>query len=220
MGFPPNPPLAGTPFTTHNSGFGDLALGALWQIYEGETDHLIVNLGFSVPTGDLDRRTTVPTGGVLDQEFPYPMRLGSGTFNARPGVTYKSYYDHGSVGLQYQTDLPVGRNSEDYAVGDTHALNAWYSWLACDKLAFSYRVEALWRKNFRGADADLPTFIISTNRADMRGGEWINFGYGCMWLVGKGHLVNFEAVHPIYQNLNGIQLTNNWWFNVSWSKGF
>ena len=54
----------------------------------------------------------------------------------------------------------------------------------------------------------------------MRGGYWLNFGYGVMWLAGKGHLVNIEAVHPVYQDLNGIQLEQDWTIAASWSRAF
>ena len=33
-------------------------------------------------------------------------------------------------------------------------------------------------------------------------------------------LYRFEAVHPVYEDLNGIQLSNNWWLNASISKGW
>ncbi len=218
--FPPNAGLAGTSFTTHNSGFGDLTMGALWRVYEGCSDEVIVNLGLSVPTGDIDRATRVPTGGLVAQELPYPMRLGSGTVNARPGITYKSYFDHGSIGLQYQTDLPISHNSESYSVSKEHRVNAWYTWLACDQLAFSFRAEGLWRSNYTGADPNLPQALISTNRPDMRGGQWVNLAYGVLWPFGDGHFLNFEAVHPVYESLDGIQLSNNWWLTASWSKPF
>ena len=81
---PMNPAGRGTGFTTHNSGFGDLRLGALFSLYEDEDDDLIFNFGFSVPTGDIYRTSTAPTGGRIAQPLPYPMRLGSGTFNFRP----------------------------------------------------------------------------------------------------------------------------------------
>ncbi len=216
----PAPQGPGSPFTTHNSGFDDMILGALIKLYEGDRDELVFNLGCSVPTGYLDRVSSAPTGGLVELELPYPMRRGSGTFDARPGLTYKSYFERISVGGQFQTDLPIGRNDEGYSVGNEWRLNGWISWLFTDRLAFSYRTEFLWRENFDGADADLVPAQISTARPDFRGGDWINFGYGVMALLGEGHLLNFEAVHPVYQNVDGIQLESDWWFFASWSKAF
>jgi hypothetical protein len=136
----PNAAVPFSKFTTHNSGFADLRMGALWRIYEGcNDDELILNLGFSVPTGDIDRTTTIPRG-VVD-ELPYPMRRGSGTFDLWPAITYKRLFDWGSIGAQYQAHLPVGHNKENYSVSKEHRLNAWAMWLPCDRLALSYRVE-------------------------------------------------------------------------------
>ena len=217
--FPPNGALVDTPFTTHNSGFDDLAMGALWQFDEGPCHQWIFNFGFSLPTGNLDGTTTIPTG-VVAQEYPYPMRRGSGTVDLRPGITYKRFFDHGSFGAQFQTDIPLGKNNESYRVGEEFRLNAWYSHLWVDWFATSFRVEGLWKENYHGADPQLQAgaAIISTNRADMRGGEWVNFGYGAMILLKNGHLINFEAVHPVYQDLDGIQLETDWTMNLSWSK--
>lgn len=79
----------GTTFRTTNSGFSDLRFGALWRVYNGNSDDLILNIGFSAPTGDIDNRTSIPTG--VPTEFPYPMRLGHGTWDALPAITYKAY---------------------------------------------------------------------------------------------------------------------------------
>lgn len=217
---PRNPLPQGTPFTTHISGFGDTILGGLVRIYEGENDSLILNLGGSLPTGELDRVTTVPTGGRVEQEFPYPMRLGSGTFNARPGLTYKRYLPHSSFGLQFQSDLPIGRNWDNYSVGNSYQFNGWYSQLITPWLATSFRVEGLILENFDGADPDVNGRVISTVRPDMRGGEFINFGYGAAILADDGYLLNMEAVQNIYQDLDGIQLERDWTFWVSWSKAW
>ncbi|GIW79601.1 MAG: hypothetical protein KatS3mg105_1408 [Gemmatales bacterium] len=221
--FPPNAPLAGLPFTTTNSGFGDMAFGALWRVHKTDQDDVIVNLGFSVPTGDIDRLTSIPTGGASSVEFPYPMRLGAGTFNLRPGITYKHYMTYGSFGSQLQTDLPLGRNYDGYSVGDEFRFSTWYSHLIRQRFAASFRVENLWRSNFGGIDRDRTTTnprAISTNRPDMRGGYWLSFGYGLMLLVGNGHLLNVEITHPVYQDLDGIQLETDFSLFVSWSKAF
>lgn len=212
---PMNPAGPGTPFTTHNSGFGDTAFGALVRLW----DDLILNLGFSVPTGDIFRTTTVPTNGALTQPLPYPMRLGSGTFNARPGLTWKHMTCDGSFGVQFQTDLPFGRNYRGYSVGDTFQLNTWYSHLLTDNLALSIRLENLWKTDYDGADPQTPNPVISTNVEAFRGGYWLNLGMGVAALV-NGHLFNIEFVPTLHQDLNGIQLETDWSFVASWSKTF
>ena len=215
----PNPAVAGQPFTTHISGFGDMQLGALWRVWEGENDdELFLNLGASVPTGQVDRKTRVPSGGPMETEFPYPMRLGRGTFNFRPGATYKRYMENGSFGVQFQADLPVDENWDDYSVGEEYRITAWYAHLLTDRLSLSARIEGLFLENYDGADPDLNPAVISTVRPDMRGADLLNFGYGASWLVKGGNLINFELIHPVHQDLDGIQLERDWWFAISWSK--
>lgn len=216
---PMNPGGPGTPFTTHNSGFGDTTFGALVKLWSDDDDDVILNLAGSVPTGRLFRTTTIPTAGALVQPLPYPMRLGSGTFNARPGLTWKHYYDLGSFGTQLQTDLPIGRNYRDYAVSDEFRLNNWFSFLLLENLATTVRLENLWRTNFDGADPMTPDGVISTNVESFRGGYSLNLGLGTSVLL-SGHLLNIEFVPTLHQELNGIQLETDWSMAASWSKSF
>lgn len=218
--FGPNPPLAGTTFGTHNSGFDDLVFGALFRLHESEQRQLIFNLGFSAPTGDLVRTTTVPTGGLAVDRLPYPMRRGSGTFDLLPGITYKRFFDFGSLGYQCLADIPIGQNRQGYRVGESVRMNAWYSHLLRDWLALSFRVEGIWRENYHGVDPFLNPAVISTSRTDMRGGEVINLGYGFNSLLRDGHMISGEITHPVYQDLDGVQLESDWNLIVSWSKGW
>lgn len=206
-----------TSFTTHNSGFGDTTFGALLRLYSDVNDDLILNLAGSVPTGRIFRTSSIPTGAPTP--LPYPMRLGSGTFNARPGITWKHYFETGSFGAQFQTDIPIGRNYRDYSVGDEFRLNAWYSHLLTDNLSTSVRIENLWRTDFDGEDVATNNAVISTNVEEFRGGYSLNLGLGVAALT-KGHLLNVEFVPTLYQDLNGIQLETDWAFAASWSKGF
>lgn len=216
---PMNPAGIDTPFTTHNSGIGDITLGALLRLYSDEDDELILNLGGSVPTGDIFRTTREPTGGRVDQALPYPMRLGSGTFNARPGITWKRYGELTSSGVQFQTNIPIGRNYRGYSVSDTLQLSFWKSLLLTDKVAVSLRLENLWQTEFDGEDSTTTNGVISTNVEQFRGGYWLNLGIGGSVLM-NGHLLNAEFLPNLYQDLNGIQLETDWSFAASWSKSF
>lgn len=218
----PGNPTGGGPgsaFTTHTSGIGDTVFGVLGNVMDTQNDDLIVNFGFSVPTGDIFDTSSNPTAGQLSLPLPYPMRKGSGTFNARPGFTYRHYEECGSYGFQFQTDLPIGENYRDYSVSDVFQINFWYSHLITENIALSVRVENLWKTNYDGADPMTPDALISTNVESFRGGYFLNLGVGAAMLFDK-HLLNFELVPTLYQDLEGVQLENDWSAVVSWSSTF
>ncbi|WP_286766434.1 MULTISPECIES: transporter [Rhodopirellula] len=214
-----NPAGRGGEFTTHNSGFGDTSLGALLRLYSTDSQDLLFNLGCSVPTGDIYRETTAPTDGLMSQPLPYPMRLGSGTFNARPGVTWKYFREWWSGGVQFQTDLPIGRNYRGYSVSDEFRLNSWTSVLLTDNWSVSLRGEHFWRTDYEGSDSSADNLVISTNVEEFRGGYWYNLGIGTQ-LMAHGHYLNFEIVPTIAQDLDGIQLETDYSVIASWSKAW
>ena len=150
------------------------------------------------------------------------MRLGSGTFNFRPGVTYLNRYDCGSLGVAFNADLAIGTNWSDYAEGNRYSVTAWYAHLLTDRLSLSYRVEGLFEENFRGADPALagPSAVVPTARTDMQGGEWVNFHYGFNYLTCGGHRFSLEMGHPVYQRVDGFQLETDLFLAASWSKAF
>jgi hypothetical protein len=200
-----------------NSGFGDLPFGALWRAFKTDTDELILNIGFSAPTGDIDSVNPMSMGMGMGgpSKYPYTMRLGHGTWDARPAVTYRHYWDRASFGLQGMFDLPLGLNDADYQVGDEYRVNAWFAYLldSDKKLAATFRVEGLWRNNYVGADPTLNPFGMPGNDPNMRGGDYMNFGYGIQYMLPR-HLgrLDFEAVTPIVQNVQGVQPGTDWAF--------
>lgn len=214
-----NPAGRGSEFTTHNSGLGDTGFGALMRLLSDCDEDLIFNLGCSVPTGDIYRESSAPTGGLVSQPLPYPMRLGSGTFNFRPGLTYKRYYDWWSWGAQIQADLPIGRNYRGYSVGDEFRLNTWTSVLLTDRVSVSWRGEHVFRSSYDGFDADATDLLISTNVEDFRGGYWYNLGIGAQAFV-QDSLLSFEFIPTVKQDLDGIQLETDYAYVLSWSKTY
>ena len=211
----------GSTFRACNSGFGDLQFGALWRIYHVEADEVILNIGFGSPTGDFDNQMVMPSG--MSMEYGYPMRLGSGTWGGRPAVTYRHYWDRSSLGLQGLIDLPMGINTSDYRAGNQYRANAWFAQLldANKKLALTFRVEGLWRSDYVGADPGLNAYSMPGACPDMRGGEYLNFGYGVLYLLpGSLGRLDFEAVQPIVENVRGVQLSADWAFAVRYGRSF
>ena len=109
----------------------------------------------------------------------------------------------------------MGLNDASYQVGDEYRVNGWFAYLLDEekKLAATFRVEGLWRNNYVGADPALNPFGMPGNAPNMRGGDYMNFGYGIMYRL-PHHLgrLDFEAITPIVQNVQGVQAGFDWAF--------
>ena len=211
----------GAIINSSNGGISDLPFGALWRVRKTETDEVILNFGLSAPTGDIDGTYLMPNG--MEIRYPYPMRLGRGTWDARPGITYRHFFDRASIGVQGMCDLPMGLNHLDYRVGNEFRTNVWFDYLLDEdkKLAATFRVEGLWRSNYTGADPQLNPVGMPGNDPNMRGGEYMNFGYGLSYMLpAKLGRLDFEAVTPIVQNVRGVQLGTDWAFAARYQKKF
>lgn len=98
----------GVNFTTQADGFGDIRLMGLYKILDQDRQRLHLNAGISFPTGSTNQRDDTPAGP--DQVLPYPMQLGSGTFDLLPGITYLGQSDHWSWGGQALGTIRLGTN--------------------------------------------------------------------------------------------------------------
>ena len=101
-------------FEVETRGLGDTKLLGLLTIYDSGNDadshrtrdKIHLNLGVSFPTGDTDKRGDTPAGD--DQKLPYPMQLGSGTYDPLVALTWVRKYSDWSVGLQSDCVLHFG----------------------------------------------------------------------------------------------------------------
>jgi len=101
----------GTTFRTHTSGIGDFKFGGLLKIFDDACQRVHLNLMMSAPTGEINETGFVPpAGGVI--RLPYPMQLGSGTWDLLPGITYLGQRNRLSWGGQALATLRLGENSE------------------------------------------------------------------------------------------------------------
>ena len=110
---------SGSQFTTTSKGLGDVKVNAIYTAY-GKTRRLghrvVLGAGVSLPVGSINERGTTPAGS--NQLLPYPMQLGSGTFDLLPSLTYLSRSAAWSWIGEVQGTIRLGKNSNDYALGD------------------------------------------------------------------------------------------------------
>lgn len=196
-------------FTTRSEGFGDTTVAGLYRFYEDDTHHVHFNAGVSLPTGgieEVDGTPAAPAGTRL----PFKMQLGSGTLDLMPGVTYTGHSDRLGWGSQYKARLHMGRNSNDYSLGDTHEVSTWGSYRFADWISGSIRVTGKTEARVDGNQLNpVMPMMIPTTDPDNYGGQTLDLGFGFN-IAGQGslhgHRLGAEMRIPVYQDLNGPQM--------------
>lgn len=198
-------------FTTESGGFGDLRITGLYKIIDKSRQRLHLNIGVSLPTGSIDEMDNTPASTPNESQLPYPMQVGSGTFDLMPGFTYMGQAEKISWGGQLTTILRTGENNRSYTLGNEMILTGWFAYKIQDWVSLSTRFEYFGRGEISGAD---PTFMnlmmVPTVVPSNFGSTMINGSLGANFYINKGVLKNIrigaEYEIPLVQDLNGIQL--------------
>ena len=208
----------GTRFTTSSEGLGDLKVSALYTFYSRENHRLHFDAGFNLPTGSIDERGDTPAGA--NQRLPYPMQLGSGTYDPRIGLTYLAARDDLSWGGHMRGIFRLGRNANDYRLGNQYVLDGWGSYRWNDWLSSSVRTIATFLGDIHGADPTLNPMMVPTANPQLRGGKRVDLSLGLSLFVPDGKLfgnrLSAEIASPLYQSLHGPQLERDWTLSLGW----
>lgn len=201
--------MGGT-FTTEASGFGDIQISGLYKFFNKDKQTMHGQLGFSIPTGSVTESDVIPASAPNEVELPYPMQIGSGTFDTNLGLTYLCQGNLFSYGTQLKGIFRLGKNDREYSYGNRYSLNNWLALKATNWLSFSVRVEGLIIGGINGIDPNLNPMMVITADTNNSGGNLINSGIGLNTYIPNGALKNlrlgFEFGYPLYQDLNSIQL--------------
>jgi hypothetical protein len=168
------------------------------------------NLTFSLPTGSIAETDETPMSSPNEIQLPYPMQIGSGTFDTNLGFTYLGQKETFSWGSQLKGTFRLGKNSDDYALGNKYNLNNWLAVKATNWLSFSARLEGVIVDEIRGENPNLTPMMVTTADTTNSGGTYVNSGFGFNLYAAKGKFkdvrLGFEYSSPLYQKPNGIQL--------------
>lgn len=199
-------------FTTEVSGFGDVKISGLYKFFNKNRQTMHAQLGFSIPTGSVTESDVIPASAPNEAVLPYPMQIGSGTFDTNLALTYLCQGDIFSYGGQLRGIFRFGQNERDFRYGNRYGLNNWLGIKATDWLSFSARLEGVLVGEIDGLDSNLNPMMVITADTANSGGNYLNSGLGFNLYAPSGALKNlrlgFEFGIPLYQDLNGIQLKN------------
>lgn len=212
----------GAKFTTESEGIGDVKLAALYQLHDAPTQSLHLNIGLSAPTGAIDEEDDNPRCQMMGNcpaQLPYPMQLGSGTWDPSIGMTWRSSAGAWSGGGQFMATFRLGRNDHEYSQGELFEVTGWLARRLGSRTSVSLRLAAREWTNHDGQDDELAVAdsnFIPTAEANLRGGKRVDTGLGLNWKVTSSHRLALEFLAPVYQSLDGPQLESDGSLLVGW----
>lgn len=212
----------GVRFATNTRGVGDLRLTGLRSLKDEGRRRVHLNFGLSAPTGSIDETGPTPLGAATP--LPYPMQLGSGTWDLHPGITFLDHREGRSFGAQITSSLRLGRNHAGYSLGNRFGIQGWAEkeigrrWSASLRLAWNR-----WG-DVDGADRRLNTMVVPTARADLRGGDRLDLGIGIAFQErqtgSRSQRLALEYLLPLRQDLDGPQLEVDHTVVLGWQASF
>ena len=197
-------------FKTKTSGWGDTSVSALVSLVNSAHTKLHAIVGLSLPTGSTDETGAIlaPTGMTPTIRLPYPMQLGSGSYDPIIGLSYSG--DRGNLGWggQWRSTLRTSKNDDKYQLGDEHRVSGWLSYLFSPAVSASARLEYYDRGNISGQDP-LIMGPVQTADPDRQAATRLDAAIG-LNLAASGSLTGWrlglEYVMPLDQDLAGPQL--------------
>lgn len=214
-------------FTTETAGIGDTTIGAIIGLDDGSYEHRQINLGLAVslPTGSIDETDQIltPMGTTPSPRLPYPMQLGSGSFDFKPSLTARSRTGKWSYGAQASAIIRLEDNDERYRLGDVAEATGWVAYEPAPWVSISGRVKGRSMEAIDGDDALIRAPVQTADPVN-HGGETIEALIGIN-LAGqsgwqKGHRLAAEIGLPVMRDLNGPQMETDLTFTLGWQKAF
>ena len=200
----------GGSFTTESSGLGDIRVGALVGLAEWGNQSLLLNAIAGVPTGSIEQTGVLPISEGREVQLPYPMQLGSGTFDLHPGLTWLGQAGDWSWGAQTNATIRMGRNSRDWALGNKLEGTAWWARGLGRHLSAGLRLVATRTGDIDGMDAapSVNPAMVPTARTDLRAGTVVEGGLSVNVYIPQASAFRIaaEVLMPLVRNLDGPQL--------------
>ncbi|MBC7964032.1 MAG: nitrous oxide reductase accessory protein NosL [Steroidobacteraceae bacterium] len=202
------------------SGFGDTELRGIYKI----NDYLVGSLGLSLPTGDTHQQIE-----MMNRSFraPYDMQLGSGTFDLKPALTYSALSEDAlwNWGGQAMYSYHPGNNDDGYSLGNNLKLTSWLQ-RAIGPASTWLRLTFNDTGRIHGRDTEIAKMLDSVTGASTPDADPANYGGQRLdGLIGVSYAkgpfsFGAEGGIPLFQDVNGLQLANNWYLTSGFQVMF
>ena len=208
----------GKSFSVNTKGFDDIYLSALYTLVEKKNGRLVGTAGLNIPTGSIDEKGLTPMSEGMEMKLPYPMQIGSGTWDPTLAATYFTVTSKYGWGGDIRNTFRLHENKNGYNWGNLFKATSWYAKNWSQAFTTTLRLELEERGNIQGRDEDLNPMMAYTADPGRRGGTLAQAGLGISFRPKgtlRGARIAVEGKTPVYQNLDGPQLATQSSFKVA-----
>ncbi len=204
------------------SGLQDVEVNLLYNVYDRGPMRVHVHGGVSLPVGAIDVDAVTPLSDPTSAQLPYPLQLGSGTFDLLPGFTFNVQNEKASLGVQARGTIRLGENERGWRLGDTFEGTVWGGFYRSRWVSASMGGRYSSWGNVRGFDEGLDPNESPAHNTLSQGGWRVDLPLGFNIVVPpgrfEGHRLGLEFVVPLHQDLDGPQLRHSWSLVAGWQK--
>ncbi len=198
---------------SHNTvGFSDTVLGTYYRLFDSSAHLTHLELGFTIPTGRFD---------FLEG---YNMQLGSGTVDLVAGINHALRTDNFIYGFNAGGRFHFYENSRNYRRGNEYSASIYSRYLLTDTISPILRFEYNLWENITGRDPLLDPEVDPARNPLFQGGQRVDIGVGLLLSLNSNRFQSlnliFETMLPVYQNLDGPQLSQDFMGNIGLQLGF
>lgn len=206
------PMPASTMYCT-TSALADTRIYGLYNFSRRAQYKLIGSLAISLPTGSVTCKGTTMLG--TNERMAYCMQSGTGSVSIMPGVTYVRRYEKLALGTEALADIKLNDNKAGYRFGNEYRENVWAEYRFLNFLGGTLRAEGVQTDKISGTDKEISTPINEMSDPTMvsshYGAARCNIYAGLSFHLKKKFTerlrVQLEFGMPVYQNLNGPQMS-------------
>ncbi|MFZ8200064.1 hypothetical protein [Alteromonas portus] len=210
-------------FLISSEGLGDVVVTGLYELASTDGYSIWLSGGVSFPTGSIDEQGDTPRAAG-DQQLPYTMQLGSGTFDfpVEIGFQNKGRYP---FSVMFSARIRSGDNDRNYRLGNNYELNSKYNFIISQSTTLFAGAEFSYADAIHGRDEEITVegqfpYPAGITNPDLYGGSKVRLFGGINHSVADWLQLQLSGSKPVYQHLNGPQPKELWRFGFQMTTFF
>ena len=210
-------------FLISSEGLGDVVVTGHYEYLSNEQYSVWISGGISFPTGSIDEQGDTPRAAG-NQQLPYTMQLGSGTFDLPLEIGYRNKGDY-PFSVSLSARIRTGSNDRDYRLGNNYELNGKYNFVLNETSTLFSGAEISYADSIHGQDDEITVdgafpYPAGITNPDLYGGTKVRLYAGLNYTATDWLQIQINGSKPVYQNLNGPQPKELWRFGFQLSTLF